>query len=97
MYNYTKLPESLREGVKLYIEQGIPVGDFLQAVIENNLIEAVGHADSQNIRILKDIVLFFYWEVPSICWGSKEKYEEWIRMGGYEECIRIGGLKNVLR
>jgi len=31
---------------------------------------------------MADIVKFFYNEAPSACWGSLEKMEKWIEIGG---------------
>lgn len=53
-------------------------GSFLTAVLENDLAEAVGRADFQNIEVLPAIVAFVYRNLPSPCWGSKEKVEAWL-------------------
>lgn len=78
MVNYNLLPEHIRGGTKRYIEQGILPGDFLQAVICNNLRESFAQADDININRMFDIVSFFYNEAPSLCWGSKETMKNWI-------------------
>jgi len=74
------IPEHIRESVKNYIEDGCPVGDFLQAVIRNELCEAVGRADSINRNRLYDIIYFFYNFAPGACWGSPEKMQAWMEM-----------------
>ncbi len=71
------LPEHMRDGTKLYIEQGIPPGGFLTAVIENDLVEACGRADHINKRKLTDIVSWFYNVAPSNCWGSPRNFQLW--------------------
>jgi hypothetical protein len=83
--NYSLLPEHIREGVRLYIEDHIPPGDFLTAVIQNNLTQSFARADHINsermfdiVRRMFDIVRFFYTEAPSQCWGSKEQMDEWL-------------------
>ena len=75
---YNLLPEHIRRGVKNYIERGIIPGDFLQAVICNNLKESFNRADDINITRMLDIVDFFYNEAPFLCWGSEEKMYKWI-------------------
>lgn len=80
--NYEKLPEHLRQGVKLYIERGIPPGDFLRAVISNNLSESFARADIINKNRMFDIVSFFYNEAPASCWGSEKAFKDWINRGG---------------
>ena len=76
--DYSRLPEHMREGTRAYIEEGRLPGDFLQAVICNNLADAVGRADHINKHLLPEWVLFFYNEVPRGCWGSKDKMRQWI-------------------
>lgn len=62
-----------------YIHHGLNPGHFLSAVIDNDLAEAVGRADDQNLRNLPAFVGYFYNEAPAACWGSKEKRIEWVR------------------
>lgn len=80
--DYSGLPENLRGGVERYIEDGVATGDFLKAVISNDLINAVGRADFLNIDRLAGIVNWFYNNAPMSCWGSKEKYEDWVKGSG---------------
>lgn len=79
MLDYDKLPERLRGGVQRYIEKGIRPGNFLTAVIENNLTESVGMADDDMIKVLPEIVGWFYNQAPAICWGSATKAKKWMR------------------
>ena len=82
MLNYTILPDHIQSRAKLYIEEGIPPGDFLQQVICNKLKESFMYADDINQMRMFDIVKFFYNEAPLNCWGSKERMEAWIERGG---------------
>jgi len=77
------IPERMEDGIRRYIDERVRPGDFLQAVISNNLKEAVWRADEENINNLPAYVSYFYNEAPSNCWGSKEKMENWI--GGYND------------
>lgn len=72
------IPKHMTGAVKQYIEDGIPPGSFLTAVICNDLKEAVGRADHINIQALPNIVSWFYINAPRECWGSPEKFEAWI-------------------
>jgi hypothetical protein len=76
--NYNRLPCHMRSSMKNYIEHRILPGQFLCAVLENNLCRAVGHADVINITKLKDFVEFLYNDAPSECWGSRERVRSWI-------------------
>lgn len=75
--NYDRLPYGLVDGARRWIEEGLPPGGFLQAVIANDLKETVGRADHVNIGRLLDIVSFFYNDAPSQCWGSVKALHAW--------------------
>lgn len=79
MLKYEILPEGLRSGMKLYVEQGILPGGFLTAVLENNLSGAFQRADSRNLPRLQSIVEWCYWELPSPAWGSTGAVAAWIK------------------
>ena len=72
------IPERMMGGITRYVEQGIPPGHFLSAVISNDLSEAVSRADEENIKNLPAYIGYLYNEVPSSCWGSPEKMKAWI-------------------
>jgi hypothetical protein len=66
------------DALNRYINDGVPLGDFLYAVVTNNLSEAVSRADRDNLFNLPALVIYLYNEAPMDCWGSKESYESWI-------------------
>lgn len=76
------IPPYMTEGIHRYIYEGIKPGGFLSAVIENNLIQAVSHADDENIKLIPQYVSYFYNEAPSACWGNRYNVDTWIEMGG---------------
>jgi len=77
--NFARLcPNSVAESLVAYIETGRPTGDFLKAVLSNDLSEACGRADHENRYRLFDIVFAIYYYAPSPCWGSKEKVAAWL-------------------
>ena len=78
MARYELAPNNLGESFKRYIEQGIPTGSFLRAVLENNLREAFGRADEYNSACMREIVAWLWNEAPADCWGSPEKVKNWI-------------------
>ena len=63
--------------LKAYIETGRPLGDFLTAVVQNDLSRAVSHGDLDNLRNLPALSAFLYNKAPMGCWGSPEKMIEW--------------------
>lgn len=62
-----------------------PVGHFLQAVLSNNLFDAMTRADKDNFENLPAFVNFIYWEIPDRCWGSMQAYKDWIAEGRHGE------------
>lgn len=72
------IPEHMLDRLRAYIETGCPVGDFLTAVLCNDLREACSRADDHNVRNLAAYVVYLYNEAPSPCWGSPEKHAAWI-------------------
>lgn len=71
-------PET-KESLDRYATQGVPTGDFLRAVLSNDLTEAFGRADDDNRRDMYDICSYVYNELPSPCHGSPEKVTAWIQ------------------
>lgn len=89
MYDYSKLPEGLQDGMKLYIEEGIRAGGFLTACLENDLVGAVNKADPDNLPRLQEIVRWIFWEIPHDCWGSPERVARWIGDGGFSGKLKV--------
>jgi hypothetical protein len=80
--NYTfagsKIKPAIQEALRGYIEDRRSVGGFLTAVLENNLTQAFGRADPENLATLYEIVQWVYMEAPAPCWGSPEKVKAWL-------------------
>ena len=72
------IPDRMLDGIKRYVEDGIIPGSFLRAIIENDLRNAVGCADDENLVNIPAYVSYFYNETPGACWGSKEKMKRWV-------------------
>ena len=72
------IPERMLSGLTRYIEHGIPPGDFLKAILTNDLYEAVSRADDDNIKILPAYIGYLYNEAPGDCWGSRGTMDAWI-------------------
>lgn len=78
------VPDHMRGAMERYLSHGIPPGSFLEAVLCNNLSEAVSRADHINRHRLLDIVNFLQWHVPANCWGDVAEYASWCTSGGIE-------------
>ena len=82
------VPPHVRGGIVRYIMQGVPTGSFLEAVISNDLRQALGKADDKNRTNLFAIVCWFHNHAPSFCWGSPARYRAWLHA---HELARKGG------
>jgi len=80
--DWNLIPEHMRYGVKEYIEDGVPQGGFLAAMIQNNLKETFIRADDINRMSIGGFVEFFYRFAPISCWGSQANYDTWIERSG---------------
>lgn len=71
------IPEHMHQGIINWVVYGIRPGGFLNAIIENDLMDAVGKADPTNYTNIRALVGFFYNETPHVCHGSVEKAKRW--------------------
>lgn len=79
------IPRTLQPGLVRYFLQGIRPGDFLQAVLKNDLRGAVVRASDPSS--LGPLVLWLNTCVPHPSWGSPQAVERWITyktVGGIE-------------
>lgn len=77
-FNYTQIPPHMMARLRAYLDNHEPVGDFLTAVLTNNLREACERADDTNIEILPVYVAYLYNEAPGLSWGSVERHANWL-------------------
>ena len=84
MFDYSKLPKHMQSGAQLYIEKGSMPGDFLTAVLENDLTGAFHRADRINKEVIQTWVEWLHWEIPSVAWGSPKLVRQWVIDGGLE-------------
>lgn len=68
--------QSSLEGYK----RGLPTGDFLRAVLENDLNGAITRADDVNIHALPHIVAYVGEKLPAISWGSPDAVKRWLAL-----------------
>lgn len=72
------IPQRTIDSLTRYLEDGVPTGGFMEAVLSNNLMESFGRADDENREALFEITRYIYNNLPSVCHWSKERYEAWI-------------------
>lgn len=71
------VPQHTAEALADYVVRGRQHGDFITAVLSNNLQLTFGYADDLNRERLHEIIRFLWNDVPASCWGSPEKVEQW--------------------
>ena len=72
------LPPAIWAALRQYALNRKAAGNFVMAVLTNNLREAVTGADPESLAALPDIVGYCYWELPGNCWGSVSEVEAWL-------------------
>lgn len=80
--DWTLIPEHMREGLRRYLDDGVPPGSFLHAVLANDLVEAFIRADPVNRGRAGDYAAFLWRHAPANAWGSHEAVAAWIKTGG---------------
>lgn len=77
--SHEQIPERMRGGMIRYATKGIKPGDFLTAVIDNDLWEAVKNADAENVLLIGLYATWFRWVAPEECHGSRAKRIVWVQ------------------
>jgi hypothetical protein len=81
--DWTRVPVPyMTDGLKLYVERGILPGDFLIALLSNDLLEAYRRADDNNTAAMRDWASFLHNQLPRGCHGSREAVQAWCKAGG---------------
>lgn len=73
-----EIPERIAGGLARYVLERVRTGDFLMAVLKNNLSEAVGQADQECLTYLANIVIVVYNHIP-IC-GRRDNVEAFLSL-----------------
>ena len=71
------VPYYMHGGIRRYLLDGIVPGDFLSAIVNNDLKAAYGCADDTNTTILLAYVRFFYNCAPALAWGRATSVHDW--------------------
>lgn len=71
------IPMHTARALANYIEEGLPTGGFLHAILTNNLMQSFGRADFENSSHMREIVMFIYNDAPMGCHGSEENVLKW--------------------
>jgi hypothetical protein len=83
--HWLPIPEYMRDGLRRWILYGIPPGDFLCAVLQNDLREACARADDTNRHLLFNYMAFLYNHAPQGSWGGPISFQSWSKIGGLKK------------
>jgi len=72
------ISEHMMGALRRYIQERIPPGGFLTAVLANDLQAAVGQADSDNLPNIPAFAAYIYNEAPGNCHGSYGLVKAWL-------------------
>jgi len=76
-----KIPDHMHDGVRDYVLRHIPAGGFMSALFSNELL-AFMRADEKNRACMEAWIYLMVWDLPSACWGSRQKVEAWLAEKG---------------
>jgi hypothetical protein len=78
------IPPYMHGGIARYVMKGVPPGDFLSLLLQNDFMGACHRADDENLHNLHNWARFFHNHVPRGCFGSPDNYAAWIARHGIE-------------
>lgn len=81
---YDNIPGAILLAINNHVLRGQRCGNFVTAVLSNDLTEAVNRADDECQKCLHTIIRYLYNNCPGGCWGSKKKMDDWRKNGGVE-------------
>jgi len=73
------IPPRILEAINDFVWYGVKPGSFVSSVLSNDLIDAVVYADDISLQAIRPICKYVYNAVPSKCWGSREKVQDYIK------------------
>ncbi len=76
------VPDHVWGGIVGHVLDGIPTGNFLTGLFENNLLNAACGADEICLARIDDLARFMHNNAPEACWGSAERVRIWRNAGG---------------
>jgi hypothetical protein len=82
---YDRIPPRHMDSLELWIAYGIEPGDFLVAVLSNDLRNAVRRADERNLELIPIYVNWLTAYAPMSCWGSPAAVESWAGISRIEQ------------
>lgn len=77
-WSHYDVPDHTQESFEDYILRGLSPGSFMSAVLRNDFVAAVCHADHVNKEHLVDIAKWMINNAPRLCWGNDQAIKDWV-------------------
>lgn len=81
----SRIQPRFKASIDAWTRYGVPPGDFLQAVLRNDLTETFARADFQALPNIPHVLSYVYNECDHRSWGSPEKVLSWAAQFRQEE------------
>jgi hypothetical protein len=75
------IPPYMRDGLYMYVVNRVPPGNFLSALLSNDLNAAITRADDTNVNCLPNYMRWLYNYAPTTCYGSPEAFQTYLNNG----------------
>jgi len=75
--NFCPLP--IRAAIDRFVRDRLRPGGFVNAILENDLLEAINRADSANLFLIPHIVAYMAEHVPASARGSEAWVNDWLQ------------------
>jgi len=80
LLDYHALPNiNLKVTLENYVVHGLAPGGFMTAVLTNDLYRTVNAADSNNKKIVPEIVNWIQINLPISCYGTQKNMKSWMK------------------
>lgn len=84
---YTKaIPAPVLHALQRWAATGAEPGHFVRAVVRNDFMGAISHADDRSLAAIREIMWYVYNQLPGDCWQRNptvsETLDKWQRQGG---------------
>ena len=76
-----QIPPAILTGIQNYVLYGHSTGDFLYAVLSNDLFGAIGRADEDSLAAIKYIIQYLNGYIPASVHGSWDNVKRHLQKG----------------
>ena len=70
--------DDAKTSLNRYRDDRQPLGSFLNAVLENDLVGSYQRADPESRAIIYELLQYIWMELPASSWGSPRRVRAWL-------------------